>query len=111
MALPAYQGYVKKAKFAEVISISDGYKTAVALCMTDLGVAAGCTAGTNGIPANPAATGNLLDGGTVTNGVISLTGVAGAGSYTYIATPTNNAANSAIIWTQTGSCQAAGACK
>ena len=111
VALPAYQGYVKKAKFAEVISISDGYKTAVALCMTDLGAPAGCTAGTNGIPANPAATGNLLAGGTVTDGVITLTGVAGAGSYTYIATPANNAANSAIIWTQSGTCQAAGACK
>ena len=111
VALPAYQGYVKKAKFAEVISISDGYKTAVALCITDLGTATGCTAASNGIPANPAATGNLAAGGTVADGVITLTGVAGAGSYTYVATPSTNAAGSAITWAQTGTCQAAGACK
>ena len=111
IALPAYQGYVKKAKFSEVISIADGYKTAVALCVTDLGAPAGCNAGTNGIAAAPAATGNLAAGGTVTDGVITLTAVAAAGGYTFVATPAVNAAGSAITWAQTGTCQAAGACK
>ena len=109
VALPAYQTYTKKAKFSEVISIADGFKTAVALCVTDLGTVTGCSAGTNGIPAVPGATGALVAGGTVADGLITFTGNAGAGAYTYIAQAVSNAAT--ITWTQTGTCLAAGACK
>ena len=50
VAIPAYQNYVKKAKFAEVISMTGGYKTAVELCYNETGVAVGaastgCAAG------------------------------------------------------------------
>lgn len=111
IAIPAYNDYTKKARFSEVMSISDAYKTAVALCFADLGTLTGCDAGTNGIPAAAAATNNLAGGMTVTDGVITMTGTAAAGSWTSVLTPALNAAGSAIIWTQSGTCQAAGACK
>ena len=40
VALPQYQSYVKKAKFSEVISIADGFKTAVGVCAQELGTVA-----------------------------------------------------------------------
>jgi type IV pilus assembly protein PilA len=109
VALPQYQSYVKKAKFSEVISIADGFKTAVGVCAQELGTVTGCSAGSAGIPDVPGATGALVAGGSVTNGVISLTGSSAAGGYTYIATADNTAA--ALTWAQTGSCLAAGYCK
>ncbi len=35
IALPAYQDYVRKARFAEVLSVSDAYKLTVGLCGQD----------------------------------------------------------------------------
>jgi type IV pilus assembly protein PilA len=111
VAIPAYQDYVKKAKFAEVISISDSYKTAVGLCAQennlDLSV---CDAGASGVPAAPAATAKLASL-TVADGVITATATAAAGAYTSVLTPAANAAGSALIWTQSGTCLAAGYCK
>ena len=111
VAIPAYQDYVKKAKFSEVLSLGDSYKTAVALCMQDTNTVTGCDASTNGIPAAAAATTNLAAGMTVTNGVISMTGTAAAGAYTSVFTPALNAASSAIIWTQSGTCLTPKYCK
>ena len=53
VALPAYQNYVSKAKFSEVLSVGETYKTAVSLCVTQRGIAAigDCDAGDYGIPA------------------------------------------------------------
>jgi type IV pilus assembly protein PilA len=110
VALPQYQNYVKKAKFSEVISIADGFKTAVGVCAQELGTVTGCSAGSNGIPAVPGATGaGFASGGTVTNGVLTFSGTAAAGSYTFVATPTLNDAT--LSWAQTGTCLAAGYCK
>ncbi|STR45759.1 Pilin [Iodobacter fluviatilis] len=64
VAIPSYQDYTKKAKFSEVLSISDSYKQAVALCHADLGTFTGCNSGTQGIPAAPAATTGLAAGGS-----------------------------------------------
>ena len=112
IAIPAYQDYITKAKFSEVVSVASPYQTAVALCMQDnAGSPATCDAGSNGIPVAAAATANLAAGMTVAAGVVTLTGTAAAGSKTFIATPALNAAGSAIEWTQSGSCLAAGYCK
>ena len=56
IAIPAYQNYVAKSKFQEVISISNGYKTAVGACVQDKGgVLDDCDAGEEGIPTATAA--------------------------------------------------------
>lgn len=111
VALPAYQSYVEKAKFAEVLSIGDSYKTTVSLCYQELGALTDCDAGSNGIPAAAAATSSLAAGMTVADGVITMTGTAEAGGYTSVLTPALNAQESGIIWTQSGTCLAAGYCK
>lgn len=110
VAIPAYSSYVKKAKFSEVLSLTQPYQTAVALCITDLGTLTGCNAGTNGIPAAPAATANLASL-AVADGVITATATATAGAYTSVLTPTVNAAGAGVTWAQTGTCSAAGYCK
>ena len=112
IALPAYQDYVKKARFAEVLSIGESYKLAVGLCYQDQDpTLAACDAGSSGIPAAAAATDALAAGMTVVNGVITMTGTAAAGGYTSVLTPAVNAQGTAIVWTQSGTCLAANFCK
>ena len=110
VALPAYQNYVSKAKFSEVLSVGETYKTAVSLCVTQRGIAAigDCDAGAYGIPAVDLS-GQYVSAMTVANGVITVTGVAAAGGYTSLLTPSTPGAGS-LVWTQTGTCLAAGYC-
>ncbi|MDP3521815.1 MAG: prepilin-type N-terminal cleavage/methylation domain-containing protein [Hydrogenophaga sp.] len=111
IALPAYQNYTKRARFAEVVTISNSYKLAVADCFNTTSTLTGCNAGAAGIPAAAAATASLAAGMTVTDGVITMTGTTAAGGYTSVLTPALNTASSAIIWTQSGTCLAAKACQ
>ena len=111
VALPAYQDYIKKSHFSEVISISSGYQTAVSVCSQEnAGTLTACDAGSSGIPAAPAATASL-SALTVADGVVTGTGTAAAGGYTSVLTPSLNASGSALIWTQSGTCLAANFCK
>ncbi len=84
IAIPQYQDYTRRANFAEVVSIGNTYKLAVTDCITEVGFAgiAGCDAGLAGIPAAAAATSRLAAGMTVTDGVITMTGMAAAGGWT-----------------------------
>jgi prepilin-type N-terminal cleavage/methylation domain-containing protein len=113
IALPAYQDYVTKSKFQEVVSISNGYKTAVAVCAQENGgVLTNCNAASNGIPA-AVATGayKYLDTVAVAAGVITSTAISGEGlaSLTSILTPTVNSTGTS--WGNTGTCLAKGWCK
>jgi len=94
---------MRKARFSEVMSVAAGYKLAVAECINSLGVATGCNAGTNDIPAIPANLGNFnMTAMTVTNGVINQTATTNAGGRTSILTPAID--NGALNWGQTGTC-------
>jgi prepilin-type N-terminal cleavage/methylation domain-containing protein len=110
IAIPQYQNYVRRANFQEINSIRSGYKQAVALCFQETNDLTACDAGTNGVPAGAAATTKLAAGMTVSDGVITMTGTALSGGYTSILTPVVNAQNSALVWTETGTCNAARAC-
>ena len=113
VALPAYQDYANKAKFAETLSVSDGYKTSVGICIATLGTASGCSAGAEGIPAadTSAATVSAV---AVSNGAITVTstistcGDSGNAACTSVLTPTVNAGS--VTWGQTGTCDAKGYC-
>lgn len=109
IALPQYQNYIKKSRFSEVLSIADGYKTAVGLCAQETSTVTGCNAGTGGIPAASAGTAALAAGMTVTDGVITMTGTAATGGYTSVLTPTLNA--DSLTWVQSGTCLAVNYCK
>ena len=112
VALPAYQDYANKAKFAETLSVSDGYKTAVGICIATLGTKTGCDLGEEGIPAADT-TAATVDGVTVVGGLITVTSsisTCGNGSEacTSVLTPTVNAGS--VTWGQTGTCDAKGYC-
>lgn len=111
VAIPAYQDYIKKAKFSEVLAVGNAYKTAVGLCFQDNNSLTPCDAGAEGVPAAAGATAALAAGMTVTDGVITMTGTAATGSYTSVLTPALNVAGSAIEWVQSGTCLAAKYCR
>ena len=100
VALPAYQNYTYKAKFAEVNTVAAAYQTAVAVCAQELGTLTGCDSGTNGIPATQATT--HVASVAVTAGVITVvpTATTSAAS-TLILTPT--VGSGALTWARTGS--------
>jgi len=52
VAIPQYKDYTTKAKIGNASSAADSMKTAVALCIQETGAKAGCTGGSNGIPAD-----------------------------------------------------------
>lgn len=112
IAIPQYQQYTTKAKFAEVISTAESYKSAVAMCVQEnAGVLTGCTAGAKGIPALPTTLPTNVSALDVTDGVVTATATASAGSYVYAVSPTTN--NGVLTWTHTAAdtCLAANVCK
>ena len=115
VAIPAYQDYVKKSRFQDIVSSAAAVETAISLCMNEnAGVATLCdTAAKVGITTltnSKEATGAAL-AITATTAAVTATAGAGAGGYTYQRTPVLGAGATAITWTQAGTCLAANACK
>lgn len=106
VALPAYQNYIKRAAYTEVVGAMASVKTAVAICMQQNGdSAANCNSlAALGISASP--TGAALDSIAVgNNGVITATPKAYKGiltTDTCVLTPTASSANP--VWTYSGAC-------
>jgi type IV pilus assembly protein PilA len=73
IALPAYQTYTDKSRFAELKSASSGVKTAVEICAQSTGAVTNCTAGNNGVPADITAAANIPGVAVGANGVITIT--------------------------------------
>jgi len=97
VAVPQYQDYTTNSKLAELDSISNSYKTAVAVCAQTEALA-DCDHDEKGIP-DEIATGTyeVLDTLTVVNGVIVAKSVSIGGTvYTRTYTPTVN--TSGIKW-------------
>lgn len=116
VALPAYQTYTQKARFTEVVSATGPYKTAIEVCIQSNGIMTldatnNCNQATRGVPANISVAVGTVATVEVTNttNVITATGTAAVGSFTYVLTPTI-AASGKVTWATTGSCQAAGVC-
>ena len=89
VALPAYQNYILKSKFTEVILASAAAKTAVEICVQDTNDLTQCDSGTNGVPVTTSS--KYVASVLVNNGVITVTpnpieGI--ALTDTYILTPT-----------------------
>ena len=106
VAIPAYQNYIKKAAYTEVIGAGSPFKLAVDLCFQDLATVTGCSAGSNGIPAVPAATtAKAFNSLAVANGVITLTPNNYKGivdTETCVSTPTVDGAR--LTWAYSGGC-------
>lgn len=104
VALPAYQSYTMKAKYSEVISVADGYKTAVGVCVQTLGGLMGCDIGKNGIPATVDT--KYVKSVGVSGGVITVTPNTVESlleAQTYVLTPDTTGTK----WTVSGGCSSA----
>ena len=110
VALPAYQDYTKKARFAESLSVSSSYQLAVAECINTIDpTMAVCNIGASGIPAAPSTMPTNVSSIAVALGVVTVTSTAAAGGYTSKLTPSVDGGT--LKWTQGGTCMAANYCK
>ena len=110
LALPAYQNYITKSRFADVVTSAQGVKTALSICLMEQGgVIENCDSYQELSINAPPATNNLAEitiaAGTA---VITATATVEAGSYNYILTPSSN--NQQISFAVSGSCSAAKLC-
>ncbi|WP_417536475.1 pilin [Methylophaga sp.] len=103
IALPAYQDYTQRAQYSEVISVANGYKTAVAVCVQTNGGVANCDTGSNGVPASR--TTDFVASVAVNNGEILVTPTGfdntNPQNPTYTLTPDANG----VEWTVGGTCR------
>ena len=116
VAIPAYQNYIRKAAYTEVIAAANPIKLGIAECFQSADGAdnaaklGNCsTFGSNGVPAAPSATAAMASA-TIAAGVITLTpnavkGIAAGDTCTL--TPTPVGAGGQLTWAY-GSAAAAG---
>lgn len=126
VALPAYQDYTKRARYTEVVNMTNAVKTAVELCAQDAGGvlttcdgdggdAAAAAGEEQGIvtAAFGAVSNDAVTSITVVDGLITVTPTAANGivaTDTFVLTPT--VTNGQINWTNNGSgCIASNVCK
>jgi type IV pilus assembly protein PilA len=111
IAVPAYQTYTKKARFAEVTNALAPYKLGVESCVVAGNALAACDAGANGVPAGRTTAEGFVASIGVTDGVITGTGTADVDSRDYILNPTLGS-GSLVTWSRStaSSCIAAGLC-
>ena len=83
IAIPSYQNYTARARFAEVIAATAPYKIAIALALQQGDNAADLQTGSHGIPDTPSATKNLANI-KVENGIIIAAGTEKVKNSTYI---------------------------
>ena len=102
IAVPAFQKNVEKSKFAEALSISDGYQKHIAVCASTNPLSE-CDAGAFGIPDLPAAKPPNVDTWSLVDGVIKVKMLRPA--LESVMTPLLD--NGILTWTQSGSCSTA----
>lgn len=105
MAIPSYQHYIKRARFSEVIAVTQIFKTAIALALQEGANLADLKPGVYGIPDLPKPTKNLADL-KIENGIITATATALLTGATYILKPNVDG----TVWNMTGTCIKLGLC-
>mgnify|MGYP000669106658 CR=1 FL=1 len=107
IALPAYQDYVTKAQYTEVVQASQAAKTSVDVCYQQTNLLADCDGGTNGVQPDIAAGeygGDTVNTVATLNGVVTVTPLAKgqiATSDTYIMQPATTSSGN-LAWTASG---------
>ena len=116
VALPAYENYTKRAKFAEVVSSVVPIRNAIDICVQTTGVAiSACPITTaDSLMDEEAATGDYVSAVTwdLAAGTITATGTADVDSETYILVGTKDATYNSVTWavSPSSTCLAAGIC-
>ncbi len=109
IAIPAYQDYVTKSKYQDIVSAAAAIETAISLCMSEnAGLAASCN--------NATSLGITISNSKFTQGTggvnlaisaaaaVTATSDTAVGGRTYINTPTLATGATQVVWTQTGTC-------
>jgi len=108
IAIPAYQDYITKAKFQDVISSASAIETAVSMCLQEnAGVGTLCDTATKvGLAALTASkeAGAWTLTGAAGSVELKATANAGAGGRTYVNTGSTSVGASQMTWTQSGTC-------
>ena len=105
IAIPAYQNYVKRAAYAEVITGMAPFKLGVTECFQTNGALATCNTGTDAVPAAFSSASGPLATVTVTAGVIEATTNAYKGITTADGcTLTPSIVASTLRWSYGGNC-------
>jgi type IV pilus assembly protein PilA len=106
IAIPSYQEYTKRARFAEVITATQPFKLAISLALQTGANASELKSGVPGIPPTPKATKNLASI-TVKNGIITAIGSNIVENKTYILKPDADGSH----WIVDGTCVKTGFCE
>lgn len=108
IALPAYQSYMKKAAYSEVVAGAGNFKKGVEICYSMNTSLSECDAGKDPVPAAVAGlTTGALAAVTVADGIITMTprdykGIVAAD--TCVMTPTEDAGKTRLSWEYSGKC-------
>jgi type IV pilus assembly protein PilA len=105
IAIPSYQTYTQRARFSEIVSSTEVFKTAVALALQQGIPATDLVNGTNGIPEEPLPTKNIASI-KVAEGIIYAVATKILNEVTFILTPNNDGSH----WDISGTCLNAGLC-
>lgn len=105
IAIPSYQSYTQRARFSEVVSATEPFKTAIALALQQGSSLNELSNGNNGIPDEPNPTKNV-ESIKVDNGIITAKGTKIAGDATLILTPNTDGST----WLVDGTCVNLGLC-
>mgnify|MGYP001828938297 CR=1 FL=1 len=113
VALPAYQTFVKKARFTEVVSATAMVRSAIDVCFAIRGAGdlEKCdTEAEIGVYLSDAEQAPMVNSVVLstTTAVITATGEAEVDSQTFVLTPVK--VSNELTWDQSGSCIAAGLC-
>ncbi len=107
VALPAYQDYIKRAAYTEVVSGMEPYKVGITECYQNTADLTACDAGSNGVPAALSGrTDGVLNAVAVADGVVTATPNAVKGilaTDTCVFTPTASTGGT-LKWTYSGGC-------
>lgn len=106
IAIPSYQTYIERARFAEVIAAVSIYKTAIALALQQGAEQNSISTGSQGIPDSPKPTKNIASI-LVEKGIITATATELVANATYILKPNGDGSS----WTISGSCVKLGLCR
>ena len=113
IALPAYQNYLRKAAYAEVLAAIEPFKSGVTECYQVQASLAGCTAGNGAIPADfsgkqaGALNGVTTSGGAVTAITNEFKGIAAGSTCTLSSSPATGNTDY-LNWTYSGTCATEG---
>lgn len=109
VAVPQYGTYTKRAKYAEVISLTKAVKLSVEECIQQLNTPDDCDGGENGVEEDFTSAGITQKIETVA-GAITATGSSIVDQKTYILQPTYTPSTNSLTWEIRGTCKATGYC-